>query len=170
MSDLVSAGMKQPHEDVPRPYADDPLLSLDEAARPYRDALAAMAWNLDTATMVGNPAPIVERMGARIRGPQPGDLVVESSTRYRNADEDHRTKAFGRLVLVRDEWWETHEEWQQLVEEDGGLDAVIDRKTDRAWYVQYGPDHICRWVNCDFVVLPVEMARRDWFPEDRATA
>jgi len=30
--------LKQPHQDVGRPYGDDPLLSLGKAALPYRDA------------------------------------------------------------------------------------------------------------------------------------
>lgn len=152
--------MKQPHEDVPRPYGDDPLLSLDESAWPFRDALTSMAGNLHDATMVFNPAPIVERMYERLSNPRPGDMVLELSSRFPSRDRDTRNKGFGRLVLVREEWWETDEEWRALLaDEDSGL-TEEDRSKDTAWYVQYGPDHICRWTNCMFMVVPVNMPRK----------
>lgn len=153
----MAESYKQPHEDVPRPYGDDPLLSLDESAVPYRDALIAMSKHLGTATLVGNPAPVVQRMYDRLSEPQPGDLVVEQTSQWRK-DPDNRLKAFGRLVLRRREWWTTDEEWEarKAEDEDEGL-TDADRSTDEAWYIQYGPDHICRWTNCSFRVIPVDI-------------
>lgn len=146
---------KQPREDVTGADRDDYLLSLDDQAIAHREALRAMAFHLQTACMVGNPAPIVTRMSDRIRNPRPGDLVVESSTRYRH-DPDSRLKAFGILLEHREEWWETDAEWEAYKAEDGTI-TDEDRRTDRAWYVQYGPDpgDVYRWVNCSFVVVPV---------------
>lgn len=156
--------MKQPHEDVPRPYGDDPLLSLDESAIPFRNALAVMAAHLQTATFVGNPAPIVERMFNRVFGPKPGDMVMEQSSHFPSRDQETRNKGLGRLVLRREEWWHTDEEWQQMLT-DGAVDADEERWKDTAWYVQYGPDHICRWTNCAFVVVPVDISVRKWDEE-----
>jgi hypothetical protein len=149
--------LKQPHQDVPRPYGDDPLLTLDGPALAFRDALIKMSRHLSNATLVGNPAPVVARMCERLRKPQPGDLVMEMTAWTHWRSDDHRAKAFGRLILERVEWWETDEDWAaQLVEEDGAL-SEEDRRTDHVWYVQYGPDHVCRWTNCSFIVLPVDI-------------
>ncbi len=158
MAEAVENQFKQPHEDVPRPYGADPLLSLDEAAVPYRDALIAMSRHLSAATLVGNPAPVVQRMYDRLSAPQPGDLVVEQTSSWRK-DPENRLKGFGRLVLRRREWWTTDEEWEARKADDEDEDLTdADRRTDEAWYVQYGPDHICRWTNCSFKVIPADIA------------
>ncbi|HWB34526.1 MAG TPA: hypothetical protein VHA75_00725 [Rugosimonospora sp.] len=153
--------MKQPHEDIRGASRSDYLLSLDEQAVAHRDALIAMAKHLKSACLVGNPAPVVQRMYERITHPQPGDLVVEATTLYR-ADPDTRIKSLGILVEHREEWWTTDEQWEADKAEDGTL-TEDDRLTDHAWYVQYGPDpeDICRWVNCDFIVLPIEQRTFD---------
>lgn len=157
-----TAAFKQPHEDVPRPYGDDPLLSLDDAALPFRNALLVMNHHLQAALLVGNPAPIVERMFRRTYQPEPGDLVLESTGFFRR-DPDSITKSFGRLVLHRKEWWTTDEDWEAIKsrDEDEGL-TDADRSTDHAWYVQYGPDHVCRWTNCKFTVVPADFIGREW--------
>jgi hypothetical protein len=147
--------VKQPHEDVKggTDRADD-LLSLDETALAHRDALIGMARHLHSATLVGNPAPIVKEMYERITHPRIGDLVMEGSTPYRK-DVDTRIKGLGILVERRYEWWETDEEWEQVKAEDSSV-SDEDRLTDEAWYVQYGPgpSDVCRWTNCSFVALP----------------
>jgi hypothetical protein len=144
--------MKQPHEDIiGTDRGDDDLLSLDMRAVAHRDALIAVVQHLWTATMVGNPAPVVERMSARMRSPQPGDLVIEPAMSRPRRDLDTRIKALGYLIEKRTEWWNTDEEWE--VEEGYG----DERPTDEAWYVQYGPDpaDVCRWVNCKFITVPI---------------
>lgn len=149
--------MKQPREDVAGVQRTDDLLSLDMDAAPHRATIAALMRHLTRATMVGHPAPIVQRMCERIRDPQIGDLVVEShmATRHR-ADLDTRTKAVGYLLEHRTEWACTDAEWADAIAEDPGL--ADQRVTDEAWYVQYGPapEDVCRWTNCSFLAVPVD--------------
>lgn len=151
--------MKQPHENVTGvARTGDDLISLDERAIAHRNALIVMAHHLRDATMVGNPAPAVERVGNRLRTPLVGDLVVEVTAFYRHRrDPDTALKGFGYLVERRREWWTTDEEWEREKAEDGGLDDS-DRSTDEAWYIQYGPEpvDICRWTNCEFYVVPID--------------
>jgi hypothetical protein len=146
--------MKQPHEDVVGIVREDDLLSLDAAAVAHRDALISMAQLLSSACLVGHPAPIVERMGERIRKPQAGDLVIEVSA-MRSRDPDKRITGFGILLEHRAEWWQTDEEYAAQVAEDPADD---ERLIDHAWYVQYGPSpgDVCRWTNCEFVVIPTD--------------
>lgn len=157
------SNLKQPREGIVGVQRDDFLLSLDMKAVPHRDALIAMARHLQTASLVGNPAPVVQRIYERIKNPQLGDLVVEASTGVRTRDLDTRTKAFGILIEHRDEWWETDAEWEALRAEDGGL-TEEDRMVDHAWYVQYGndPGDVCRWVNCDFLAIPTDPREFDY--------
>lgn len=156
------SNLKQPREGVIGVQRDDFLLSLDERAIAHRDALIAMARHLQTASLVGNPAPVVRRIYERIKNPQPGDLVVEWSMGVRG-DTETRFKAFGILIEHRNEWWETDAEWEALKAEDGGL-TEDDRMVDRAWYIQYGndPEAICRWVNCDFLAIPTDPKAFDY--------
>lgn len=149
--------MKQPREDITGiDRSADDLLSLNMRAVAHRDALVAVAHHLRTATMVGNPAPVVERMATRMRSPQPGDLVVEPTMARSRRDLDTRIKALGYLIERRTEWWETDEEWEQIKAEEGYEDDE-ERRTDVAWYVQYGPspEDVCRWVNCEFMTVPI---------------
>lgn len=158
--------VKQPREDVTGTLRnDDDLLSLDDRAMPVREALIALARHLTTATMVGNPAPVVDRMGSRIRRPVVGDLVVEATTimrRRRPGDDWYR--GFGYLVEHRTEWMHTDEEWQQVRAEWDD-----ERPSNEAWYVQYGPQHedVCRWTNADFYLVPISQlafADVEWAP------
>lgn len=164
----------QPREGITGSDRRDDLLSLEDAAIPRRLVMAGMAKALLNATMVGQPAPIVKRMYARMRDPQPGDLVIELSTMW-SRDEDTRIKGMGILVAHRQEWASTDAEWSEYVAEekraydedfktgpyyrpeDGEFDAdeMCERITDHAWYIQYGPAaaDICRWTNCEFVAV-----------------
>lgn len=133
----------RPHEDVPAACGrEDYLLSLDPRAVAHRDALIAMARHLADVSLVGNPAPVAARMGERIRAPQRGDLVVETSALASSADADTRLRGLGVLLDHRDE----------------PLAAPIGATVvDHAWYVQYGPnpEDVCRWTNCEFIALPL---------------
>lgn len=146
--------MKQPHEDVaPGTSRDDYLLSLEPQAVAHRNALITMSRHLMTATLVGNPAPIVSRMYRRLKDPQPGDLVVEMSAELRDAH--HRISALGILLERRVEWYDTDKEWAEIFAEDP--DGWDERRRDDAWYIQYGPDakDVARWTNCQFDVVPI---------------
>lgn len=158
MTDVID--YKQPHEDVTgTDRSGDDMLSLDERAFPARFALIAMARHLQTATLVGNQAPIAAEIYQRIRHPRVGDLVVESSVGTHTKDPLRKVPAFGYLIEKRREWWHTDAEWAALLAEDpdayGGDDQ---RPTDTAWYVQYGPapGDVYRWVNCDFLAIPID--------------
>lgn len=175
MSTAGGRSFPEPREGITGTDRDDDLLSLEDAAVPRRLLMGGMAECLRSAVLVGNPAPAVARMWKRMKDPQPGDLVIETSTFYRR-DEDDRIKAMGILVGHRVEWWETDAEWAATVEEeraaheeflrgpyshpgDGPFDpSKCERTTDHAWYVQYGPKaaDVCRWVNCDFMMIPAD--------------
>jgi hypothetical protein len=166
---------KQPREDVaPGAVRDDNLLSLEESAVAVRKLLAGLAGVLMKATLVGQPAPIVRRIHERMHDPQPGDLVLETSTMYRHADDWY--KGCGILLEHRVEWWETDAEREaQVAEERAAHEDFLrgpyahpgdadepwepdERTTDHAWYIQYGPQpaDVCRWVNCDFIAIPTD--------------
>lgn len=147
--------MKQPHEGiVGADRTGDPLVSLEDEHLPIREALTVMARHLSTATLVGNPAPVVERMGARIRTPQIGDLVIESSRVATRRGDWYR--GFGYLVERRREWWDTDAEYERMVA-DEEIGAGEPRSVDEAWYIQYGPNpaDVCRWTDCSFLVIPI---------------
>jgi hypothetical protein len=149
--------MKQPREGITgTDRSGDDLLSLDLRAVAHRDALIAVVRHLRTAVGVGNPAPVVERMSARMRSPQPGDLVIEPTMSGPRCDLDTRIKALGYLIEKRVEWWDTDEEWEQIKAQEN-LAGDEERQTDVAWYVQYGPspEDVCRWVNCEFIAVPI---------------
>lgn len=155
--------MKQPREDITGTLLTDDLLSLEESAVAHRDALINMARLLWNAVLVGEPAPVVKEMLARIRSPRPGDLVVEHSVLYRR-DPDTRMKGLGILIETRHEWATTDDEWAARLAdpEELGLLEDEDRSTDEAWYVQYGPnpEDVCRWVDCEFFALPLDWRSR----------
>jgi hypothetical protein len=140
------------------------ILSLEEEAMPARRALIIMSAHLSTATLVGNPAPIVSRMSERLRHPIPGDVVVESTSgRYsaqRRAGDWYR--GLGVLLVQRKEWASTDDEWAAAVAEDSYL--ADQRTSDTYTYVQYGPDpgDVCRWTNCEFTMVPLGDIKQDW--------
>jgi len=154
----------------------DDLLSIEEAALPRRRMMIAIARHLRQATMVGQPAPVVQRMSERMRNPQPGDLVVETSRTLWGRTRELEVEGFGILLTHREEWWETDAEWAAMVEQErashekflrgpyahpGDADEPWEpgeRDTDHAWYVQYGPGEkdVCRWVNCEFMAIPAD--------------
>jgi hypothetical protein len=138
------------------------LLSLDERAIAHRDTLLAMALHLNTATLVGNPAPVVERMSERIRNPRPGDLACAAEAMHRGprADVDYRTKGLGVLLARRREYCESHQDWADLCLREGWNPLTEERMTDDAYYLQYGPEpgDICRWTNS----APVGLLTQPW--------
>lgn len=151
MSILTS--LKQPHEDVHPMTIPELQFHLIKYSRP----LVTMANHLYAACLVGNKAPVVQRMYDRITNPQIGDLVTELTTRHRrNYDQ---LRATGYLIEKREEWCTTDEEWEKDKEEweKEYEEDSLTRGTDIAWYIQYGIDSICRWTNCSFIVIPVNV-------------
>ena len=150
----------QPHEGVTGIDRQDTLLSLEPAMVPLRTVLAATAAHLYAACLVGNPAPRVAAMLARVTDPRPGDLVIEDTARYGwRRYPDKLSRGMGVLVLKRQEWAETDEEWAAyLAEEQQWREGPVtdERPTDTGWYVQYGPSaaDVCRWTNCGFMAIP----------------
>jgi hypothetical protein len=146
----------QPYEGVAGARRnDDDLLSLAPKAISRRFAMASLAMCLRNAVLVGNPAPMVARMWARMQDPQAGDLVLETSRFGRYKD----VEAFGILLVHRDEWWHTDDEYRKLVREGAvGPAGAARRPRDHAWYVQYGPGpaDVHRWVNCSFIMVPTD--------------
>jgi hypothetical protein len=152
----VTGAYPQPHEGITgTDRGDSWLLSLDWAAQPHRNALIAMARHLRTATMVGQPAPIVADMYERITHPQVGDLVVETSTGMHSQDPKISTPGLGYLLARRTEWAHIDAEWAQVADEYGD-----ERPTDLVWYVQYGPKptDVFRWHNAGFLAVPIDVA------------
>jgi hypothetical protein len=157
MSANGNTSLPQPREGITGTLRDqDDLLSLDDKAFPRREMMVALALVLQRTTLVGDPAPVVDRIGKQINDPQPGDLVVETTSIGRS-DTERRAMGFGILLAYRDEWAQTDEEYNQELADNGDLNPGW-RAKDHAWYVQYGPqpDDICRWVNCCFITIPTD--------------
>jgi hypothetical protein len=119
------------------------LLSLEDEAVEVRRWLASSTFHLTRAVLVGNPAPVVQRMYARIYAPQVGDLVVEYTSIWRSVHgsgvKPDWYRGVGVLLAHRKERPYPDADW-----------------TDEAWYVQYGPadEDVCRWADAQFVVIP----------------
>src|SRR5580765_304666 len=148
----------QPFEGIRGTEHGSWLLSLDERAIAHREFLIEMAHHLSTATLVGNPAPVVRRINDRLRSPQPGDLVVTTEVMHGRRDPDDRLKGFGIFLAGRKEWCETDAEWITACLANDWDPLTEERMTDTVFYIQYGPDpgDICRWHNSEAVVLPVD--------------
>lgn len=113
-----------------RPF-DVALLQLDDTTLAWRRYLAITANHLLRLALVGNPAPIAKRMAKRLRSPEIGDFVYESSTLWRDEDSNH--KGIGLLEKV-----ESHPE--------------------RTYHIRYGPepDDVCKWTNAAVLVIPLD--------------
>jgi hypothetical protein len=130
-------------------------------------AFVVMTTHLVHATLGSTPGTSGRDLYKRVYNPQVGDLVVEQSTAgrsfYKGPDEGVAwCKGFGVLIEHREEWWLTDEEWAHAQLED----EYEHRRTDYAWYVQFGPDptDICRWVNCEFWAVPIDPWERFLIP------
>lgn len=137
--------LPRPHEGIVGTARGDGLLDMDDRATAQRLRLVALAGALYSAASVGNPAPKVEALEARMQDPRIGDLVMEVGTPYRR-NPDRQMKGFGILLAHREE---------QVPADESDPD---DPSTDHAWYIQYGPaaEDVCRWTDCRFVAVPGE--------------
>lgn len=98
-----------------------------------------LAW---TNTLVGDRAPVVTDCNKRMRDPQIGDLVLETSTYYR---EPWDPGALGWLLSVDQEPWYTEEDGTVLIEQVWYVEPFVPR-ADGEFKV--------RWTNAMFIALP----------------
>lgn len=140
---------------------------MDEAAQPRTERpsiyrlLAIAGYTAYSNSLVGSQAPKVAEYFERIRNPQAGDLVVETSTIHH---EDWNPAALGWLLDIADEPVETEEEHRAMLAEgdywktkNEGYDAV---PLERVWCVEpLDPDAPCpfRWHNADFISIPGDL-------------
>src|SRR5579863_1164207 len=103
-------------------------------------SLAVVARNLQRATLVGDgPIPGDKSMYEQIIHPQPGDLVLEISSRRRHPFD-------GRLgwlrKVVREPW-------------DGEWDEEVDgpRPHETYWYIDGVDGREHRWFDCYFICI-----------------
>jgi hypothetical protein len=125
-------------------------LALGEPALARRRVMVRLCDALNTATLVGHPAPVVEQMRQRIETPQPGDLVMERSC-LRGGDRV--VYGFGILLCRR----------QEPLPIEPARDGPVELsapQTEDVWYVQYGASagDVCRWTNCSFTAIPVALS------------
>lgn len=163
----------EPHEGIIGvARTEDDLLDLTVEALARRKIMCAMACALSQTMPFGDTPSGPAQIAKRLRSPQIGDLVVESTALYDYPPGDRHHKGFGILLCVRTEWWDTQEvhdahvaEERSYYEKHDDLEEYVPdpRPTDTAWYIQYGsnPEAVCRWTNCSFTALPLnfEMAR-----------
>ena len=160
----------QPYENIQgTDLSGNWLLSLDEKAIAHRDVIIVMGKHLLTATLVGNPAPVVRRMSDRMRQPERGDIAAATEVLHGRGDLDYRIKGLGVFLGQRREWAETDADWEAFKAEDGCGLTDEDRTTDTVFYLQYGPapGDICRWHNSE----PVALLTQPWsYAQDGAAS
>ena len=103
------------------------------------ETIIALARTVQTAILVGNPAPIVKQLSEWCSAdPQPGDLVVEMSSRRIDGDETRDPEHPG---CTDPECLESKAEGMQ---------------PERFVHilVQHEPRRTCRWHNASFIRLP----------------
>jgi hypothetical protein len=150
----------------------DLLLGLDETSLAWRKMLCVLADHIGHATLVGSPAPIVERMLVRMSKPEPGDYVYERAMSRPGARGEQGPVEFahvtGFLLRQAQEPMWTEEEWQAELDwydKHPRNSGPPERPTERIWYIQYGPsdDDVCRWGNATFTMIPLDRDLwRDW--------
>ncbi len=107
--------------------------------------IAINAYATWTATLIGNAHPSTKALYLRMRNPQIGDLVLETSTIHR---EPWDPGALGRLVGVSKEVWGEAEDW-----------SSGEQPTEQVWYLEPflptkdGKTEV-RWCNADFIAIP----------------
>ncbi len=106
----------------------------DEALFTMEGSLVASSFMdmLHVALMVGDPAPVVERMRQKMTHPLTGDRVVVFDSMF-GKDDDTVWKGSGIL-----------------------LGTEPDNEWDKAWLIKYGPNEadVCRWTNCRVLAIP----------------
>jgi hypothetical protein len=118
--------------------------------------IAINAYTAYRNTVVGNPAPAIAEQYARTTNPQPGDLVLEVSTIWkqsRYALEAPRAQypELGFLLRV---------EMEPFPREEGETEPD-DGAREKVWYIQPldGSVPEYRWVNANFIRVFTELER-----------
>lgn len=123
-------------------------------------ALIAIARLIRNLTIVGSPCPIVGRISDWCNAtPQPGDLVIETSSHRMDADRVGLFERFEERVVC-------HHELKD-VEHPGCLEpgcaewrSECPRPERFVWIlVQRNPERRCRWHNARFMRLPKNEAQ-----------
>ncbi len=120
-------------------------MSHEQMARLFR-LVAINAYRVYLGTLIGNPPPGLKALGERITNPEPGDLVLETSTIYKWAKDSEQAPlaqypALG--VLLR----KTREPFPGK-EEDADPVTYED-----VWYLRPidGSVSEYRWTNANFI-------------------
>lgn len=164
---MSNTNPEQPYEGIEPLPADQVPFMLEDCTLLLRLLVRHLAYDLSSACL-GHAGSRYRDTYRRMTDPQPGDLVIERSTIYRD-DITTVLGGFGFLLAKRLEWATTDAEWalecsRSDAEHRGmGLDPltpeehVEHRSRETAWYIQYGPEraHIFRWVNAECLALPV---------------
>lgn len=119
------------------------------------ETLIAIARLIQSTTCVGSPAPVGRRIGDWCRAtPEPGDLVVEMSSRLQNPDRVGLFERFEERRVCNHERIDvdhpgcTEPDCLEWKAEDGRPERFV-------WIlVQREPERRCRWHNANFLRLP----------------
>lgn len=121
-------------------------------------AAGRMLWS---ATLIGNPPPSTRRLIERMRNPQPGDLVWESSTALRALrDPAWADRVLGWFVKRGLSPWVSREEWEsadcEWRERDG--QPYEECPTRQIWIIRpWGnPTGEFSWENAELLALPLD--------------
>jgi hypothetical protein len=113
-------------------------------------ALGAVGYELWSSQLIGNSPPITQRRFERMDKPEPGDLVLETSSawmwikkRQKVGDWWCAENAIG--TFLRQEW-EPIPNWN---EEDEGESAP----KERVWYIRSHDGRELRWTNANFIAI-----------------
>lgn len=126
-----------------------------------RRLIACNAYAAYLNTLVGNPAPRIAEEGERTRAPQPGDVVLETSTIWRWHDDPG--PALGVLlrdvrepIYSREEFDAMHAEGDYWDNPDEDYEIL---PTEQIFYVRPldGSVEEFRWHNATFIRVHSEM-------------
>lgn len=126
-----------------KPYHPDPA-----SAGEFAGHLAATAWALYDACLVGNATPSVAARFEWLTHPEPGNLVLEISRRLSSPGD-----ALGRLLFIAGIRPQTDEEWVEA--EADGRWRLSYRHDDPYWYIDpLDGSQRTAWTNCTFIRVP----------------
>lgn len=144
-------------------------MSKNADASQILEALITLGEALQRAVTVGNPAPVVRRLGDWMRSePLAGDLVLETSTKHRGALPARlgiylRTERRGVCHHEREDV--NLEKCVECPESDRGSERFVWIETllppcgNRARCPDLSCTHRHRWYNASFVRLPAKLAQ-----------
>jgi len=123
-------------------------MSTNEREATLSEKLVQATSSFYALTLRGDLPPTFPITFEDLQKPQPGDFVMENTTRLRRERDG---TAFGWLERIVREPCFTEDEWRSQ-----GDDRPIP--TERVYYVKNLDGEVVRWVNAEFIVVP----NRDW--------